>query len=61
MLVATQTGPDHYRCFRKFEFKEPMNLWGIETRPGTYFLTTEDQVLQSADQPPPELKAPLSH
>ena len=61
ILVATQTGPDHYRCFRRFEFKQPMNFWGLEIRPGTYFMTTEDQLLQSADQPPAELRAPLVH
>ena len=60
ILVATQTGPDHYRCLRRLEFKQPMNLWGIEVRPGTYFFTTEDQVLESAHQPPAELRAPLT-
>jgi hypothetical protein len=60
IMVATPTGPDHYRCFRKLEFKQPMNFWGIaEVRPGTYFFTSEDQVLQSADQPPAEMKVPL--
>ena len=59
ILVATQTGPDHFRCYRNFEFHEPMNFWGIDFRPGTYFFTTEDQLLQSADQPPAELRTPL--
>jgi hypothetical protein len=60
ILVATQTGPIHYRCLRRLEFKQPMNLWGIEVHPGTYFFTTEDQVLESADQPPAELRKPLT-
>ena len=60
ILVATQTGPDHYRCYRNFEFHQAMNFWGIDFRPGTYFFTTEDQVLESADQPPAELRKPLT-
>lgn len=59
ILVATQTGPDHFRCYRNFEFHEPMNFWGIAFRPGTYFFTTEDQLLRSVDQPPAELRTPL--
>ena len=59
ILVATQTGPDHFRCYRNFEFHQAMNFWGIDFRPGIYFFTTEDQLIQSADQPPAELKAPL--
>ena len=60
IMVATQTGPDHYRCFRRFKVKQPMKLWGTEVPPGTYFATTEDQLMHSADQPPAELKAPLT-
>ena len=60
ILVATQTGPDHFRCYRNFEFHQAMNFWGIDFRPGTYFFTTEDQLLQSADQPPAELRTPLA-
>ena len=59
ILVATQTGPDHFRCYRTFDFHQAMNFWGIDFKVGTYFFTTEDQLLQSADQPPAELKAPL--
>jgi hypothetical protein len=59
ILVATQTGPDHYRCYRNFEFHQSLNFWGVDFRPGIYFFTTEDQLLQSADQPPAELKTPL--
>jgi hypothetical protein len=41
VLVATQTGKDHYRCFRRFEVKQRMKLWGTDVPPGTYFATTE--------------------
>jgi hypothetical protein len=60
ILVATQTGPDHFRCYRTFDFHQSMNFWGIDFHPGTYFFTTEDQVLESADQPPPELRTPIA-
>lgn len=53
ILVATQTGPDHFRCFRRFEVREPISLWGTEVEPGTYYATTEDQLLSQADEPPP--------
>jgi hypothetical protein len=36
-----------------------MNFWGIDFKVGTYFFTTEDQLLSGADQPPAELKTPL--
>lgn len=60
MLVATQTGPDHFRCFRHFEVHEPINLWGTDVVPGSYYVTTEDQLLNQADEPPSELRQPLS-
>ena len=60
VLVATQTGPDHYRCFRRFKVKEQTKLWGTEVSPGTYFITTEDQLLEDADEPPAELRRPLA-
>jgi hypothetical protein len=60
IMVATRTGPQRYRCFRRFEVKQPTKLWGTQAAPGTYFATTEDQLLRSADKPPGEIKAPLA-
>ena len=60
VLVATQTGPDHFRCFRRFEVKAKTKLWGTEVSPGTCFITTEDQLLEDADEPPAELLTPLA-
>jgi hypothetical protein len=37
-----------------------MTFWGIDFHPGAYFFTTEDQLLESADQPPAELRSPLA-
>lgn len=59
MLVATQTGPKHYRCFRRFHVKQPGKLWGTQVSPGTYYVTTEDQMLEGSEQPPAELRTPL--
>jgi hypothetical protein len=36
-----------------------MALWGTQVRPGTYYVTTEDQLLSQADEPPPELLTAL--
>lgn len=59
MLVATQTGPDHFRCFRRFDVHEPISLWGTSVTPGIYYVTTEDQLISQADEPPPEMRQPL--
>lgn len=59
VLTATQTAPDHYRCFRQFQVKEPIALWGTQVMPGTYYITTEDQLQHEADEPPAELRTPL--
>ena len=59
IMVATQTGPKHYRCFRRFNIKKPGKLWGTQVSPGTYFVTTEDQMIQGADEPPAELRTAL--
>ena len=59
VLVATQTGPDHYRCFRRFDAHRPVVLWGTQVPAGTYYIITEDQLLDQADQPPADVRAPL--
>lgn len=59
VLVATQTAPDHYRCFRQFHVKQPIALWGTRVTSGTYFVTTEDQLMGVADEPPSELRTAL--
>ena len=59
IMVAALTGPDHARCFRKFEVKAPMTLWGASVEAGTYYATTEDQLVETAAQPPAELTRPL--
>lgn len=59
VLVATQTGSDHYRCFRRFEAHEPVELWGTQVPAGTYYITTEDQIVEQADQPPEDVRRPL--
>lgn len=58
LMVATQTGEDHYRCFRKFEVREPISLWGTDVAPGTYYATTEDQITNTSDEPPADMRAP---
>jgi hypothetical protein len=60
LLVATQTGPEHYRCYRQFEFHQSMTFWGIDFHPGAYFFTTEDQIIEQSDQPPPEMRTPAA-
>ena len=59
VLVATQTGKDHYRCFRRFEVHRPIALWGTRVAAGTYYVTTEDQIIETADQPPADVRIPL--
>lgn len=59
VLVATQTGKDHYRCFRRFEAHRPVELWGTRVAAGTYYITTEDQIVETADQPPADVREPL--
>lgn len=59
LMVATQTAPDHYRCFRRFEVKQPADVFGTEVKPGLYFVTTEDQLVESSDEPPDDVRAPL--
>ena len=58
VLVATKTADDHYRCFRRIEVRKA-TTFGTELTPGLYFMTTEDFLEESADKPPPEMKAPL--
>ena len=60
ILVATPTGPDHFRCFRRFEVKQPTIVWGKRVNAGTYFATTEDQLIEVAPQAPAEVLEPLS-
>lgn len=57
--AATQTGKDHYRCFRRFEAHRPVALWGTRVAAGTYYVTTEDQIVETADQPPADVREPL--
>ena len=59
IMVAALTGPDHARCFRKFEVRKPTVLWGKSVDVGTYFATTEDQLVKTAPKAPAELTRPL--
>ena len=60
IMVAALTGPDHARCFRKFEVMKPTVLWGKSVGVGTYFATTEDQLVKTAQEAPAELMRPLT-
>lgn len=60
LMVATQTAPDRYRCFRRLEVREPTRVFGTEVGPGLYFATTDDQLVESADEPPADLREPLA-
>ena len=59
IMTATPTGPDHIRCFRHFEVSRPMKLWGKQVDAGTYYVTTEDQLLETAEEAPDEFIRPL--
>ena len=59
IMLATRTGAEHYRCFRRFEAHKPVKLWGTDVRAGTYYITTEDQLHESADTPPDCVRRPL--
>ncbi len=58
VMVATKMAPDHYRCFRRIEVRRPTKF-GMELVTGVYYLTTEDFLEESADEPPLEMKVPL--
>ena len=60
IMVAALTGPDHARYFRKFEVMKPTVLWGKSVGVGTYFATTEDQLVKTAKVAPAELMRPLT-
>ncbi len=59
IMLATPTGPDHVRCFRRFEVGQPTTLWGKQVEAGIYFCTTEDQMVETRPKPPAELMEPL--
>lgn len=59
LMISTRTGAEHYRCFRRFEAHRPVKLWGTDVPAGTYYITTEDQLLESAEQPPADVRQPL--
>jgi len=59
ILVATQTGEKHFRCFRRFIAHQSGKIWGTEVTAGTYFATTEDQLLETSIEPPAEMRQAL--
>ena len=60
VMLATQTGPDRYRCFRRLDVKEPTRVFGTDVGAGVYYVTTEDQLVASADEPPADVREPLA-
>jgi hypothetical protein len=60
ILGAVVITPDHNRCFRRFEVRAPTTLFGRKVEPGRYFTTSDDYLISSADDKPPELQKPLS-
>jgi hypothetical protein len=48
--------PDHNRYFRRFEVRAPTTLFGTKVESGKYFTTSNDYLISSADDKPPELQ-----
>ncbi len=61
ILGAVVVTPTHNRCFRRFEVHRPAVIFGTKVNPGTYFTTSNDYFIRSADDKPPELQKPLAH
>jgi hypothetical protein len=60
ILGAVVITPDHNRCFRQFEVRASTTLFGRRVEPGRYFTTSDDYLISSADDKPPELQKPLA-
>lgn len=57
-LGALPVTSEHNRCFRRFEIREPLQLFGMPVKPGIYFSTSEDMLVGSAPSMPPEMATP---
>ncbi len=60
ILGAVVVTPTHNRCFRRFEVRTPTVIFGTKVNPGTYFTTSNDYLISSADDKPAELQQPLA-